>query len=174
MGHGRHSEELERLVERAGEVTDERDFLDRVGQLVQQSGDLLEPETAALAVLDEMDQAPDAENVAPSYAKMLAPEDLEPGLDGVIVEGKLLGMEPTRTFQRDDGSTGFVTDARIKGEQGIYTITMWDEHIQQLVDVDPGEFVRMVGLYTKEHRGDVELHTGRDAQVLVGDEAREA
>ena len=171
---GRPSEELAELIERAEEVTDERSFLEEVGELVQASGELLTPEVAALTVLDEMDEAPEAQLVAPDYAKVLAPEDLEAGLDGVIVEGDLLGVEPTRTFQRDDGSTGFVTDARVKGEQGIYEITMWDDHIQEVVGVDPGTFVRFDGLYTKERRGEVELHTGRDARVFVGDAAREA
>jgi hypothetical protein len=171
---GRPSEELAELIERAEEVTDERSFLEEVGELVQASSELLTPEVAALTVLDEMDEAPEAQLVAPDYAKVLAPEDLEAGLDGVIVEGDLLGVEPTRTFQRDDGSTGFVTDARVKGEQGIYEITMWDDHIQEVVGVDPGTFVRFDGLYTKERRGEVELHTGRDARVFVGDAAREA
>jgi len=171
---GRPSEELAELIERAEEVIDERSFLEEVGELVQASSELLTPEVAALTVLDEMDEAPEAQLVAPDYAKVLAPEDLEAGLDGVIVEGDLLGVEPTRTFQRDDGSTGFVTDARVKGEQGIYEITMWDDHIQEVVGVDPGTFVRFDGLYTKERRGEVELHTGRDARVFVGDAAREA
>lgn len=173
-GLGRPSEELEALLERARDVTDEREFLEEVGELVQTSGQLLTPEVAALTVLDEMDEAPEAQLVAPSYAKVLAPEDLEAGLDGVIVEGELLGLEPTRTFQREDGSTGFVTEARIRGEKGIYQVTMWDEHIQELVGTDPGTFVRMDGLYTKARRGEVELHTGRDARVLVGEQARDA
>lgn len=171
---GRPSEELEDLIERAEEVTDERSFLEEVGELVQRSGDLLSPEVAALTVLDELDAAPEAQLVAPDYAKVLAPEDLEAGLDGVIVEGELLGVEPTRTFQRDDGSTGFVTDARVKGEKGIYEITMWDDHIQAIVGVEPGTFVRFDGLYTKERRGEVELHTGRDARLRTGEDAREA
>jgi len=172
-GLGRHSEELEELIERAEQQTDKRSFLEEVGELVRASGELLTPEVAALTVLDEMDAAPHAELVAPDYAKVLAPEDIEPGLDGVIVEGELLGVEPTRTFQRDDGSTGFVTDARVKGDKGVYEITMWDDHIQDIVGVDPGTFVRFDGLYTKERRDEVELHTGRDARIRSGEDARE-
>jgi hypothetical protein len=171
---GRPSEELQELIERAEEVTDERSFLEEVGELVKQSGELLTPEVAALTVLDEMDHAPEAQLVAPDYAKVLAPDELEPGLDGVIVEGELLGVEPTRTFQRDDGSTGFVTDARVKGEKGIYEITMWDDHIREIVGTEPGTFVRFDGLYTKERRGEVELHTGRDARIRVGEDADDA
>ncbi len=169
-GAGSFSEEMASLVERARVEMDEREFLERVGELVQASGDLLDPEVAALTVLDEHGLAPEAHLVAPDYAKILAPEALEPGLDGVIVEGTLLGMEPTRTFRKKDGSTGFVTDARIKGDKGVYEVTLWDEHIQALVGEEPGTPVRMDGLYTKEHRGEVELHTGRDARVRVLDE----
>lgn len=171
---GHPSEEMEELVERASQTMSEREFLEEVGQLVQESNNLLTPEVAALVVLDERDEAPEAHLVAPSYAKVLAPDELEAGLDGIIVEGELLGMEPTRSFQRDDGSTGFVTDARVRGEEGIYEITLWDGHIQALVGTDPRTFVRFDGLYTKEHRDQVELHTGRDARVLVGEDAREA
>lgn len=166
-GQGGLPEAVQEAAERASEVVDEREFYERVGKLVQESGDLLEPEVAAFAVLDELGVGEEPPMVAPEYAKILAPEALEAGLDGVIVEGTLLGMEPTRTFDKDDGSTGFVTDARIKGEQGVYEVTMWDEHIRALVGVDPGTPVRLDGLYTKEHRGQVELHTGRDARVRV-------
>lgn len=158
---------VENALEHARDEVDEREFLERVGELIDESGDLLDPEVAALTVLDEMGLAPAAPLVAPDYAKMLPPEDLEPGLDGIIVEGALLGLEPTRTFEKDDGSTGFVTDARIKSEQGIYEVTLWDEHIRPLVDAEPGTRVRFDGLYSKEHRGEVELHTGRDAKVRV-------
>lgn len=168
-GFGEMSEELEAAIERASESVGEREFLEKVGELVRESGQLLTPETAALTVLDELDLAPEAHLVAPEYAKVLAPEDLEPGLDGVIVEGELIGMEPTRTFTKKDGSTGFVTDARIRGEDGIYEVTLWDEHIQELVGQEPGTRVRMDGLYTKERNGEVEVHTGRDAKVRVLD-----
>lgn len=164
------SQEIEDAVERASEAMEKREFLERVGELVQASGDLLDPEVAALTVLDELGLAPKAQLVAPDYAKVLPPEDLEAGLDGVIVEGTLLGLEPTRTFRKKDGSTGFVTDARIKGEHGVYEVTMWDEHIQALVGVDPGTPVRLDGLYTKERNGQVEVHTGRDARIRVVDE----
>lgn len=164
------SEELADAIERASTEMDEREFLQAVGKLVQASGDLLEPEVAALTVLDEVGLAPEAELVAPDYAKVLPPDKLEPGLDGVIVEGRLLGVEPTRTFRKKDGSTGFVTDARIKGEAGVYQVTMWDDHIRALVGEDPGTSVRMDGLYTKERNGTVEVHTGRDARVEVLEE----
>ncbi len=166
------SEELEEAAERASKILDKREFLERVGEIVQESGGLLDPEVAALVVLDELGLAHPAEIVAPSYAKVLPPEDLEAGLDGIVVEGKLLGLEPTRTFSRKDGSTGFVTNARIKGEHGIYHVTLWDEHIKALVGVDPGTRVRMDGLYTKERDGTVEAQTGRDAIIQVLDEER--
>lgn len=162
--------EVQEVLEEAGDQVDEREFLEGVGELIRESGELLDPEVAALTVLDERGLAPEAPLVAPDYTKTLPPGELEPGLDGVIVEGKLLGMEPTRTFQKDDGSTGFVTDARVKGEEGVYEVTLWDEHIRALVDVDPGALVRFDGLYSKEHRGEVELHTGRDARVRVLEE----
>lgn len=164
------SEELEEAAERASSALGKREFMERVGEITQESGGLLDPEVAALVVLDELGLAQPAEIVAPSYAKVLPPEDLEPGLDGIVVEGKLLGMEPTRTFSRKGGDTGFVTNARIKGEHGIYHVTLWDDHIKNLVGVDPGTCVRMDGLYTKERDGTVEAHTGRDARIQILDD----
>lgn len=167
---GGMDEQLQRLVERAGSKLEPEEFLRKVGRLIQESGELLTPEVAALAVLDELDLAPAAPLVAPAYAKILAPEDLEPGLDGVIVEGTLLGLEPTRTFTKKDGSVGFVTNARIEGDHGVYNVTLWDEHIQGLVGIEPGTQVLLSGLYTKERQGEVEVHTGRDASVGLPNE----
>lgn len=173
MSFGGIPPEVEAILEEATGTVDEEEFLEKVGKLIQESGELLDPEVAALTVLDEFGVAPPAPIVAPEYAKMLPPDELEAGLDGVIVEGKLLGMEPTRTFQRKDGSTGFVTDARVRNEHGVYAVTMWDDHIRELVGIEPGTRVRFDGLYSKERRGEVELHTGRDARVTVLDQKSE-
>ena len=164
------SEEMEAAVERASQEVPATEFLEAVGDLVRASGNLLEPEVAALAILDELGLAQAAEVVAPEYAKVLAPEDLEPKLNGIVVDGTLLGLDPTRTFRRKDGSMGFVTNARVRGELGIYNITLWDEHIKGLVGVEPGEQVRLMGLYTKERNGQIELHTGRDCRISLPDD----
>lgn len=161
------SEELRPALEKARSSIGHQALLERIGELLAESGELLTPEVAALVVLDELGLAPEAAEVAPVYTKELAPDELEPDLDGIFLEGTLQELRPTRSFARSDGSRGFVTTCEVEGARGRYTVTLWDEHIQPFIGLPRGARVRLEGLYTKERQGSLELHTGRQAVVTI-------
>jgi len=65
-----------------------------------------------------------------------------------------------RTFDRDDGSEGKVSNLVLGDETGRVRITLWDDQAETALDVDPGEVVEVVDGYVRERDGSLELHVG--------------
>ena len=80
------------------------------------------------------------------------------GQSDVTVRGRVLGTEPVRTFDRDDGSEGRVSNVVLGDETGRIRVTLWDEMTEAIEGVTEGDSVEVVDGYTRERDGDLELH----------------
>lgn len=85
-------------------------------------------------------------------------DDLSLGMSGVTVRGRVLGVEEPREFDRDDGSTGRVGNLLLGDESGRIRVTLWDDSVEVLDAVDPGDGVEVVDGYVRERDGALELH----------------
>jgi replication factor A1 len=63
-----------------------------------------------------------------------------------------------RTFDRDDGSEGRVSNLVLGDETGRIRVTLWDEMTEAVEEVSEGDSVEVVDGYTRERDGDLELH----------------
>ncbi len=85
-------------------------------------------------------------------------ESLSLGQSDVTVRGRVLGIEPVRTFDRDDGSEGRVSNIVLGDEAGRIRVTLWDDMTEAVESVEEGDSVEVVDGYTRERDGDLELH----------------
>ncbi len=96
--------------------------------------------------------------------------DLSLGLSNVNLVGLVLDTDSVRTFDRDDGSEGKVSNITLGDESGRIRVTLWDEQADQATDLAAGETVEVVDGYVKERDGTLELHVGNRGAVEVVDE----
>jgi len=96
--------------------------------------------------------------------------DLSLGLSDVDLRGKLLDTDAIRTFERDDGSEGRVSNLTLGDETGRVRVTLWDEMADRAEELQPGVSVEVVDGYVRERDGDLELHVGERSAVEVVDE----
>ncbi|MFB6360152.1 MAG: single-stranded DNA binding protein, partial [Halobacteriales archaeon] len=87
-------------------------------------------------------------------------EELSLGSSDVTLAGRVLATEPVRTFDRDDGSEGRVSNIVLGDPTGRVRVTLWDEQADLAEAFDPGETVEVVDGYVRERDGDLELHVG--------------
>jgi replication factor A1 len=87
-------------------------------------------------------------------------ESLSLGQSDVTVRGRVLGVEPVRTFERNDGSEGRVANLVLGDETGRVRVTMWDEQADTVEDVEEGVSVEVVDGYVRDREGTLELHVG--------------
>jgi replication factor A1 len=92
-------------------------------------------------------------------------EDLSLGLSDVNLQGRVLATDSVRTFDRDDGSEGRVSNLTLGDETGRIRITLWDEKADRAEELDAGASVEVVDGYVRERDGDLELHVGSRGAV---------
>ncbi|QSX00986.1 single-stranded DNA binding protein [Haloterrigena alkaliphila] len=97
-------------------------------------------------------------------------EALSLGLSNVNLVGLVLDTDSVRTFDRDDGSEGKVSNLVVGDETGRIRVTLWDEQADLATEFDPGETVEVVDGYVKERDGTLELHVGNRGAVEEVDE----
>ncbi|USZ69527.1 single-stranded DNA binding protein [Halorussus salilacus] len=92
-------------------------------------------------------------------------EDLSLGLSDVNLRGKVLDTDSIRTFSRDDGSEGKVSNLKVGDPTGRVRVTLWDEKADRADELDAGVSVEVVDGYVRERDGDLELHVGNRGAV---------
>jgi len=92
-------------------------------------------------------------------------DDLVLGRSDVNVRGLVLDTDSVRTFNRDDGSEGRVSNLTLGDETGRVRVTMWDERAERAEELSPGTPVEVVDGYVRERDGDLELHVGEAGAI---------
>lgn len=92
-------------------------------------------------------------------------DDLSLGLSDVNLQGLVLATDTMRTFERDDGSEGRVSNLTLGDETGRVRVTLWDEKADRAEELDAGTSVEVVDGYVRERDGDLELHVGSRGAV---------
>jgi len=96
-------------------------------------------------------------------------EDLSVGISDVTLVGEVLDTDAVRTFERDDGSEGRVSNLSVGDETGRVTVTLWDDRTAAADEFEPGDIVEIVDGYVRERDGAIELHVGDRGAVEAVD-----
>jgi ssDNA-binding replication factor A large subunit/co-chaperonin GroES (HSP10) len=96
--------------------------------------------------------------------------DLSLGQSDITLTGRVLAVEPVRTFSRDDGSEGRVSNLVLGDETGRGRVTMWDEQADRVEDLSEGVSVEIVDGYVRERDGTLEVHVGSHSAIEPIDE----
>ncbi|UWG47066.1 Single-stranded DNA-binding replication protein A (RPA), large (70 kD) subunit or related ssDNA-binding protein [Halanaeroarchaeum sp. HSR-CO] len=97
-------------------------------------------------------------------------DDLSLGISDVTLVAEVLGTEPVRTFDRDDGSEGRVANLLIGDGTGRVRVTLWDEQADLVETFDVHDVVEIVDGYVRERDGSLELHVGEHGDITATDE----
>jgi replication factor A1 len=97
-------------------------------------------------------------------------EDLTLGASDVTLVGKVLDTDAVRTFDRDDGSEGRVSNLVLGDETGRVRVTLWDDRADLAGEFDADEVVEVVDGYVRERDGSLELHVGSRGSIERVDE----
>jgi len=97
-------------------------------------------------------------------------DSLSMGQSDVNLEGLVLDTDEVRTFDRDDGSEGRVSNLTLGDETDRIRVTLWDEQADRAEDLEAGTAVEIVDGYVREREGSLELHVGDRGAVEETDE----
>jgi len=75
-----------------------------------------------------------------------------------ILKGKIVKINTTRPFFKDDGKYGFVTDIELETKKGIKKITIWDEKVKEIQKFKIGSNIKLKDADIKNTNGKNEIH----------------
>ena len=90
---------------------------------------------------------------------------LSMGQSDVNLRGVVLDTDSVRTFDRDDGSEGKVSNVTLGDETGRVRVTLWDEQADRAEALTAGQSVEVVDGYVRERDGSLELHVGSRGEI---------
>ena len=78
--------------------------------------------------------------------------------NGNIFEGKIIDIQPTRAFFKNNGDFGFVTNVKMKSRIEEVEITVWDEKVKEIKKFKIGDIIRIENIDKRQKKGNIELH----------------
>ena len=146
------------LYQRAEGLLDEEAFASRVRAKIEEWGDLLDEDSAARLVLDELGRG---------TANFLTLVELREGME-VTLRVRIEGFSPIREFHRQDGSSGRVVNAEVSDETGRSRLVLWDEDVALVEQgrLRVGLKVRLVDCFVRASRFGIEVSRGKFGAIL--------
>lgn len=74
------------------------------------------------------------------------------------IKGRLVGLEPTRAFFKDNGEFGFVTNIKIEDETGIRQLAIWGEKVKEIQRFRQGDSIVIKNFDLRQKNGTDEIH----------------
>lgn len=75
-----------------------------------------------------------------------------------IFEGKIIDIQPTRAFFKNNGDFGFVTNVKMKSKIEEVEITVWDKKVKEIKKFKIGDILRIENIDKRQKNGNIELH----------------
>lgn len=109
--------------------------------------------------------------VAEAAAEDLKVENIVPDMRKVNLRIRVVNIQDTNTFERDDGEEGKVRNVVLGDDTGTIRMTLWDEQTEIADQIEEGDAIEIAGAYTLEDdRNNAELRLGDDATVKMAEE----
>jgi replication factor A1 len=74
------------------------------------------------------------------------------------IKGKLLEIQPTKAFFKDNGEFGFVTNIKIETSVGEKRITIWGKKVKEIQKLRVGSKIEIYNFDIKQNNGGDEIH----------------
>ena len=81
------------------------------------------------------------------------------------IKGKIVEIEPTRAFFKDDGEFGFVTNMEIQTDKQTKQITIWGEKVKEIQKLKQGDTIEIDNFDLRQSNGKEEIHLNSKGKV---------
>jgi len=99
--------------------------------------------------------------------------DLKPGMRGVDIVARVVEISDVREFQRGDGSKGRVASLLLEDETGRVRMSLWDEEVELLGEIEEGDILAITDGYIRGGPGPLSLSLGSRGRIKVNPEGVE-
>ena len=94
--------------------------------------------------------------------------DLKPNMYSVDIFARVMHIGDLREFTTKDGRTGRLITLFIKDTTGDIRTVLWDESVDLVQNVTPGDLLLIQNAYTREGlSAETEIHVGRQSNITI-------
>lgn len=94
-------------------------------------------------------------------------KNIYPGMRNINLLGRVQTIYPTKTFQRQDGSTGSVGRFKLADETGSTMIVCWNDQTTLIEKIAPGLIVKVTSASVRDNRGSTEAHLNEQSKIIL-------
>ena len=117
--------------------------------------------------VEVVDEGVRPEEPVPYWTKL---GNLEEGMSSINVTALATQVSEVREFVRKDGTEGKVVSVLIEDETGTARLSLWDDDVDLVDQIDEGTLIVVENGYTRAGFGGVDLNVGRSGRVHVDPE----
>ncbi len=89
--------------------------------------------------------------------------DIESGMSGIKIIGKVLNTSEMRRFSRKDGTEGIVSNIIVGDETGRIRVVLWDDHADEKLTTE--DVIEITNGSSRENYGRTEIHLDRHGKI---------
>jgi replication factor A1 len=82
-----------------------------------------------------------------------------------VLRGKIIKIEPTRAFFKDNGEFGFVTNIKLETKDDVKQITIWGEKVKEIQKLKQGNSIEIENIDIKQKNSKEELHVNNKGVI---------
>jgi len=153
---------LNQLYEEIKDLKTKREFLVEINRIKKDYDDLLDEDTLALLIVDELGR--NKQNICKI-------SEIQPEMECTVF-GKITNINTTKNFNRKNGSTGKVINLELSDESGKCGLALWDKDVELVTKkiLQIGTKVKVINGYIKNGFNGIEINVGRLGLIEVAEE----
>lgn len=92
-------------------------------------------------------------------------------MEGVTLRVKILRLQPPREVTTKFGRSYRLVDGLVEDVSGQAPITFWNDQIEALANIRPGDIVDVRNCFISSFKGEKRINAGRGAEIRKIEEA---
>lgn len=150
------------LYNKIKDIKTKDEFQEEINSLKKEYDDLLDEETLALLLVDELGR--NKENICKI-------KEIESGTECTVI-GKVTNIKKSHTFNRKNGTSGRVVNLELSDETGKCGLVLWNRDVDLVKNktIKKNTNLKIINGYVKEGYSGIELNLGRYGLIETIDE----
>ncbi len=92
-------------------------------------------------------------------------DELRPGMENIELHVELLGLEEPREVETYSGHKHTLVEGRVRDDTGEMNLTVWNEKIDELVGLNPGDDLVLGDCFISSFKGVLSVNVGRESSI---------
>ena len=152
------------LYEEIKDLKTKKEFLVEINKIKKDYDDLLDEDTSALLIVDELGR---------NKQNIYKISDIKPEMECTVF-GKITNINPSKNFNRKNGSTGKVINLELTDETGKCGLALWDKDVELVSKktIQVGTNIKVINGHIKNGFNGIEINVGRWALIEIEPEGQ--